>query len=76
MTEKRIRLSPRELELITAGLLALINEVNLDDAMCEEIIRLSERLCQSRPGRPGGGLSREASRLWDRASRRVETKKW
>jgi len=76
MTEKRIRLTPRELELITAGLLALMNEVDLDDTMCEEVMRLGERLCQSRPGRPGGGLSREASRLWDKAARRAETKKW
>lgn len=76
MGEKRIRLTPRELEFIAAGLLVLVNEVDLDDAMCEEVMKLAERLCQSRHGKPGGSPSREASRLWGRAERRAETKKW
>ncbi|MFH2112433.1 MAG: hypothetical protein ABIJ47_14385 [Candidatus Bathyarchaeota archaeon] len=76
MGEKRYRLTPRELELITAGLLVLVNEVDLGDAMCEEVIGLVERLCMCRSGRPGGSLSREASRLWGRAERRAETKRW
>ena len=76
MGERRIRLTPRELELITAGLLVLVNEVDLGDAVCEEAVRLAERLCQCRSGRPGGGLSREASRLWGRAERRAEAKRW
>ena len=76
MGGKRYRLTPKERELVLMGLLVLVNEAQIDDALCEEVIGLAERLAQCRPGRPGGSLSREASRLWGRAERRSEAKQW
>jgi len=73
---KRYRLSDKELELVLMGLLVLVNEAKIDDALCGEAIGLAERLAQCRPGRPGGSLSGEAGRLWARAERRAEAKRW
>jgi len=76
MGEKRYRLSDVELELVIMGLLVLVNDTQIDDELSSKVIELAERLCQSRRGRPGGRLSREAARLWDRAERRAEAKRW
>ena len=76
MGGKRYRLTPKELELVLMGLLVLVNEAQIGDALCEEVIGLAERLAQNRPGRPGGSLSGEAGRLWARAERRAEAKRW
>ena len=76
MGERRYRLTPKELELVLMGLLVLVNETQIDDKLCMEVLGLAERLAQCRPGRPGGSLSREASRLWGRAEKRSEAKQW
>lgn len=71
---KRHRLSPRELELVITGLVFVIDGAK-DPRLEEAALRLARRLSQCRPGRPGGGLSREANRLWLVAERRSETRK-
>jgi len=70
---KRHRLSPRELELVLAGLLILVNEA--EEALSDEAQRLAERLAQSRPGRAGREWSEATHRLWVRASRLAEAKR-
>lgn len=73
---KRYRLSGEELELVLMGLLVLVNDRDTDDGVCDAAIGLAERLSQSRPGRPGGCLNRDAVRLWGQAERRSDSKRW
>ena len=75
MPDKRYRLSLRELELVLAGLLILIDKAE-DPGFGDAAFALAKRLTQSRPGRPGGLFSGESSRLWRRAVRRSSTKRW
>ncbi len=73
---KRYRLSGEELELVLMGLLVLANDRDVDDGVCEAAVGLAERLSQSRVGRPGGYLNGDAVRLWGRAERRSDMKRW
>jgi hypothetical protein len=73
---KRYRLSGEELELVVTGLLLLANDRNTGDRVCDVAVGLAERLCQCRAGRPGGFLNGDAVRLWRKAERRSDSKRW
>ena len=75
MSEKRYRLSVEELELVITGLVFVIDGSE-DPRLSDAALKLARRLSQGRPGRPGGGWTREANRLWLVAERRSETRKW
>ncbi|RLI03661.1 hypothetical protein DRO31_01195 [Candidatus Bathyarchaeota archaeon] len=73
--DRRVRLSEREVELVLTGLLLVVETID-NDPLSDEAIVLAERLCQNKPGRPGGRLDAKAVGLWRDAQRRAYEKKW